>query len=152
MPDLGAGDNIGSYWFYSTHAPSYTLEHTDGYMYLSNATYENSLRVVGAEKVHARGGIAQRDIYDPTKLYVDEYIVIHSQYFLWELVYVRTDGNDKPLYAIRARNDKGSYLLGYKESFGTNPYYLCQASAGAYTATGDVTDAFLWSIDVLAAE
>ncbi len=225
MPDLGAGDNIGAYWFYSTHAPSYTLGHTDGYMYLSNATYENSLRVVGAEKVHARGGIAQSDIYDPTKLYVkiknhqlkkyidsywggeyyyavladrddtkesqrfllisryledvqtyrgleirtpagnmlspywgtgdqkeDEYIVVHSQYFLWELVYVRTDGNDKPLYAIRARNDKGSYLLGYKESFGTKPYYLCQASAGAYTATGDVTDAFLWSIDVLAAE
>ena len=224
-PDLGAGDYVGSYWFYSTHSPAYTLGHTDGYMYLSNATYENSLRVVGAEKVYARGGAAKRDIYDATKLYAkiknhqlkkyidiywggeyyyavladrddtkenqkfllvtgyledvqtyrgieirtttgaklspywgtgdqkeDEYIIAHSQHFLWELVYVRTDGNDKPLYAIRARNDKGSYLLGYKESMGTNPFYLCQASAGAYTATGDVSDAFLWSIDILAAE
>lgn len=225
QPDLGAGDYIGSYWFYSSHAPTYTLGYSDGFMYLNNATFENSLRVVGAEKVHARGGITKADIYDPNKQYVkiknhmlkkyidihwageyyyavlsdrddtqpnqrfllvsksledyqtykgieirtmsgtklspywgkddqkeDEFIVVHSQDFQWELVYVRNDGNDKPLYAIRAYNSKGSYLLGYKEKMGTNPYYLCQASAGAYTATGDVTDGFLWSIDVMSAD
>lgn len=31
---------------------------------------------------------------------------------------------------------------------GTNPYYVCQASAGAYTEEGDVNDNFLWSIEV----
>lgn len=78
----------------------------------------------------------------------DEHIIIHSQPFGWELVYVKDDANNKPLYAIRANNGYGSYLLGYKDVLGTNPHYACQASAGAYTADGSVKDNFLWSIEV----
>lgn len=78
----------------------------------------------------------------------DEHIIIHSQEFGWEIVYVKDDANNKPLYAIRANNGYGSYLLGYKNIMGTNPYYACQSSAGAYNADGNVNDNFLWSIEV----
>lgn len=78
----------------------------------------------------------------------DEYIILHTQDFTWELVYCRNDANDKPLYAIRANNGYGSYLLGYHTSMGTNPYYVCQTSANVYDNAGNVTDDFLWSIEI----
>lgn len=79
----------------------------------------------------------------------NEYIIAYGHACTWEFVYVKDDENNKPLYAIRANNDWGSYLLGYKNMMGTNPYYICQASTGAYTPDGDVNDNFLWSIDVI---
>lgn len=78
----------------------------------------------------------------------DEYIILHTQDFNWEIVYCRDDANDKPLYTIRANNGYGSYLLGYHTSMGTNPYYVCQASANAYDADGNVQNNFLWSIEI----
>lgn len=78
----------------------------------------------------------------------DEYIILHTQDFAWEIVYCRDDENDRPLYTIRANNGYGNYLLGYHTSMGTNPYYVCQASANVYDADGNVQKNFLWSVEV----
>ena len=63
----------------------------------------------------------------------------------WEFVFVRNDANDKPLYAIRLHPAGSNRLLGCKKE--TEELYV--TSSEAYNSSGDVTDAFLWSIDVL---
>lgn len=221
VPDLGAGQYSGAYWFHSLQSSQLVIgwEGTD--MYLNYPTTGNPWRVVGANKVYDRHAESRLSLKDAGKMYVmiknyklnkymdiywggkyyylilsersltdnnqrflietrtatdagiyrrieikslsgdrispywgmtdqkeDEHIIVHSQAFDWELVYVKDDLNNRPLYAIRANNEWGSYLLGYKDVMGTDPYYVCQASAGAYTADGSVNDNFLWSFEV----
>ena len=74
----------------------------------------------------------------------NEYLIYYPQVFFFEFMYVKDDANNKPLYAIRASNDYGTYLIGARSDS-----YVYQASADVYTETGDVDDNFLWSIDIL---
>lgn len=79
----------------------------------------------------------------------DEYLVFYNQNFNWEILYVKDDANNKPLYAIRANNERGSFIIGYKSIMGSNPMYIIQTSTEAYDVQGNVMDNFLWSFDVL---
>lgn len=65
----------------------------------------------------------------------------------WEMIFIRNDKNDKPLYAIRPLKDNNARLLGAIDSPN-----LILSSKDAYTANGEVKDSFLWSIDVLPKE
>lgn len=65
----------------------------------------------------------------------------------WEMIFMRNDKNDKPLYAIRPLKRNDARLLGATDSSN-----LILSSKDAYTENGEVKDSFLWSIDVLSKE
>lgn len=116
--------------------------------FLINSNGSTDYGIYKAFQIKALSGDKVSAYWGSTDQKDDEHIIIYNQDFNWELVYVKDDANNKPLYAIRANNGYGSYLLGYKSVMGTNPYYVCQASAGAYNEEGNVNDNFLWSIEV----
>lgn len=90
----------------------------------------------------------------------NDYVIAYNEGtdYYWELLAIetqkvdKTKEGDRQVYAIRANNGYGAFLLGRKDGYcpgGTKICYVLKSGAGAFDSDGTPKKDFLWIIDYI---